>query len=81
GLTISTDNQTMETKFEASFTKITFTQLTTAPIEQHFKSPSPAAKSKTAGVANKGTQTPSDNSKSSSGAKQSKSVLTSILGR
>ncbi len=54
GLTISTDNQTMETKFEASFTKITFTQLTTAPIEQHFKSPSAAAKSKTAGVANKG---------------------------
>ncbi|MEF6511331.1 hypothetical protein U9317_04115 [Escherichia coli] len=32
GLTISTDNQTMETKFEASFTKITFTQLTTAPL-------------------------------------------------
>ncbi|EKI3323788.1 hypothetical protein PEH87_001577, partial [Salmonella enterica] len=79
GLIISTDNQTMETKFEASFTKITFTQLTTAPIEQHFKSPSVAAKSKTAGVANKGAQTPADNSKSGSG--KSKSVFTAILGR
>lgn len=79
GLIISTDNQTMETKFEASFTKITFTQLTTAPIEQHFKSPSVAAKSKTAGVANKGGQTPVDNSKSGSG--KSKSVFTAILGR
>lgn len=80
GLTISTDNQTMETKFEASFTKITFTQLTTAPIEQHFKSPSAAAKSKTAGVANKGAQTPADNSKKSNGTSQSKSVMTSLKG-
>lgn len=74
GLTISTDNQTLDTKFEASFTKITFTQLTTAPIEQHFKSPSPAAKSKTAGVANKGSQTPADN------ATKAKKVETSFLG-
>ena len=74
GLTISTDNQTQDTKFEASFTKINFTKLTTTAIEQQFKSPSPAAKSKTAGVANKGTQTPADNSKKSS---QSKSVLRS----
>ncbi|EAN2043027.1 hypothetical protein RS429_004572 [Salmonella enterica] len=80
GLLISTDNQTMETKFEASFTKITFTQLTTAPIEQHFKSPSVAAKSKTAGVANKGAQTPAGNSKKSNGASQSKSVMTSLKG-
>ncbi|EPB4210646.1 phage baseplate protein, partial [Yersinia enterocolitica] len=77
GLTISTDNQTLETKFEASFTKINFTQLTTTAIEKHFKSPSPAAKSKTAGVANKGTQTPADNSKTSG---QSKSVMTSLKG-
>lgn len=79
GLTISTDNQTQDTKFEAIFTKISFTQLTTAPIEQHFKSPSAAAKSKTAGVANKGAQTPADNSKNGSG--KSKSVFTAILGR
>ncbi|EKN3738028.1 hypothetical protein OU751_002558 [Yersinia enterocolitica] len=77
-LTISTDNQTLDTKFEASFTKINFTQLTTTAIEKHFKSPSPAAKSKTAGVANKGAQTPADNAKTSG---QSKSVFTSILGR
>ncbi|EPY0179294.1 TPA: phage baseplate protein [Salmonella enterica subsp. salamae serovar 21:z10:[z6]] len=77
GLTISTDNQTMETKFEAVFTKISFTQLTTTPIEQYFKSPSVAAKSKTAGVANKGAQTPADNSRSSS---QSKSVWTALNG-
>ncbi|ELI8406998.1 hypothetical protein RSJ44_003708 [Yersinia enterocolitica] len=76
GLTISTDNQTQDTKFEASFTKINFTKLTTTAIEQQFKSPSPAAKSKTAGVANKGTQTPADNSKA--GAKRSKSVATSV---
>lgn len=75
GLTISTDNQTQDTKFEAIFTKISFTQLTTAPIEQHFKSPSAAAKSKTAGVANKGAQTPADNSKKSG---QSKSVAYSF---
>ncbi|EBV7108629.1 hypothetical protein XT60_001996 [Salmonella enterica subsp. enterica serovar Oranienburg] len=75
GLTISTDNQTMETKFEAVFTKISFTQLTTTPIEQYFKSPSVAAKSKTAGVANKGAQTPADNSRSSG---QSKSVWTAL---
>lgn len=84
GLTISSDNQTEDTKFEATFTKVSFTKLTTAPIEQHFKSPSTAAKSKTAGVANKGAQTPADNSKSS----QSKSLLQAsvdagkaILGR
>lgn len=85
GLTISTDNQTMETKFEANFTKVTFTQLTTAPVEKYFKSPSAAAKSKTAGVANKGVQTPADNSKVSDGGRGSKSVLTSakeaIFGR
>ncbi|ELI8387180.1 hypothetical protein RSI86_004330, partial [Yersinia enterocolitica] len=75
GLTISTDNQTLETKFEASFTKINFTQLTTTAIEKHFKSPSPAAKSKTAGVANKGSQTPADNSKVSS---ESNSFATSV---
>ncbi|EIJ2631166.1 hypothetical protein LIR60_000789 [Escherichia coli] len=75
GLTISTDNQTLETKFEASFTKITFTQLTTTPIERHFKSPSAAAKSKTAGVANKGAQTPADNTKS----RQEKSSLKAIV--
>ncbi|EKN5984136.1 phage baseplate protein [Yersinia enterocolitica] len=72
GLTISTDNQTLETKFEASFTKINFTQLTTTAIEKHFKSPSAAAKSKTAAVANKGAQTPADNSRA--GAKQSESL-------
>ncbi|EEC2775957.1 DUF2280 domain-containing protein [Salmonella enterica] len=77
GLTISTDNQTMETKFEAVFTKISFTQLTTTPIEQYFKSPSVAAKSKTAGVANKGAQTPADNSRISG---QSKSVWTALNG-
>lgn len=77
GLTVSSDNQTDDMKFEATFTKVSFTQLTTAPIEQHFKSPSEAAKSKTAGVANKGAQTPADNSRSSG---QSKSVLTSIKG-
>lgn len=77
GLTISTDNQTMETKFEASFTKITFTKLTTTAIEKHFKSPSAAAKSKTAAVANKGAQTPADNSKTSG---QSRSVLSSVKG-
>ncbi|EAN2613095.1 hypothetical protein K5I76_003844 [Salmonella enterica] len=77
GLTITTDNQTMETKFEAVFTKISFTQLTTTPIEQYFKSPSVAAKSKTAGVANKGAQTPADNSRSSG---QSKSVWTALNG-
>lgn len=77
GLTISTDNQTEETKFEATFVKVRFTQLTTAPIEQHFKSPSAAAKPKTAGVANKGAQTPADNSR---GNGQSKSVLTSLKG-
>lgn len=77
GLVISTDNQTMETKFEANFTKVNFSQLTTAPIEQYFKSPSAAAKSKTAGVANKGAQTPADNSSS----KTPKSVLTTLLGR
>lgn len=71
GLTISTDNQTMETKFEVNFTKVNFTQLTTAPVERYFKKPSAAAKSKTSGVANKGAQTPSDNSKSN----RSKSVL------
>ncbi|MFU0912944.1 phage baseplate protein [Kluyvera intermedia] len=78
GLTISTDNQTQDTKFEASFTKINFTKLTTTAIEQQFKSPSPAAKSKTAGVANKGTQTPADNSKTRSGASRAKSVATSV---
>ncbi|EEO0341361.1 hypothetical protein GID45_12135 [Salmonella enterica] len=77
GLTISTDNQTQDTKFEAIFTKISFTQLTTTPIEKHFKSPSAAAKSKTAGVANKGAQTPADNSRSSG---QSKSVWTALNG-
>ncbi|EDQ2391758.1 hypothetical protein RU50_002751 [Salmonella enterica subsp. enterica] len=77
GLTITTDNQTMETKFEAVFTKISFTQLTTTPIEQYFKSPSVAAKSKTAGVANKGAQTPADNSRNSG---QSKSVWTALNG-
>lgn len=77
GLVISTDNQTLETKFEANFTKLNFSQLTTAPIEQYFKSPSAAAKSKTSGVANKGAQTPADNSK----GKQSKSVFSAILGR
>ncbi|WP_313486687.1 phage baseplate protein [Atlantibacter hermannii] len=74
GLTISTDNQTLDTKFEANFTKVNFTQLTTAPVERYFKKPSAAAKSKTAGVANKGAQTPSDNSKSG----QSKSVAYSF---
>lgn len=77
-LVITTDNQTQETKFEAGFTKINFTKLTTMAIEQQFKSPSAAAKSKTAGVANKGSQTPVDNSKSS--ATKSKSVLTSVKG-
>ncbi|HFI1947401.1 TPA: phage baseplate protein [Yersinia enterocolitica] len=77
GLTISTDNQTLETKFEASFTKINFTQLTTTAIEKHFKSPSATAKSKTAAVANKGAQTPADNSKTSG---QSRSVLSSVKG-
>lgn len=77
GLVISTDNQTMETKFEANFTKVSFSQLTTAPIEQYFKSPSAAAKSKTAGVANKGAQTPADNSKNSG---KSKSVMTALKG-
>lgn len=75
GLTISTDNQTLETKFEASFTKVNFSQLTTAPIEQYFKSPSAAAKSKTAGVANKGAQTPADNTK----ARQSKSTVYAVV--
>ncbi|HDG1686923.1 phage baseplate protein [Kluyvera cryocrescens] len=75
GLVISTDNQTSETKFEASFTKVNFSLITTAPIEQHFKSPSAAAKSKTAAVANKGAQTPADNSKQSN---QSKSVAYSF---
>lgn len=75
-LVITTDNQTQETKFEAGFTKINFTKLTTTAIEQQFKSPSSAAKSKTAGVANKGSQTPADNSKST----KPKSVLTSLKG-
>lgn len=75
GLVISTDNQTLETKFEANFTKVNFSQLTTAPIEQHFKSPSAAAKSKTAGVANKGAQTPADNTK----ARQSKSTAYAVV--
>lgn len=79
GLIISTDNQTADTRFEINLTKINFTQLTTTPIEQHFNSPSAAAKSKTAGVANKGAQTPADNSKSS--GKSNKSVFTTILGR
>jgi hypothetical protein len=80
-LVFSTDNQTMETKFQAGFTKVNFTQLTTTAIEQQFKSPSPAAKSKTAAVANKGTQTPADNSKSSSSsnaAGQSKSIAKAV---
>ncbi|WP_313051824.1 phage baseplate protein [Atlantibacter hermannii] len=84
GLTISTDNQTLETKFEASFTKITFTQLTTTPIERHFKSPSSAAKSKTAGVANKGAQTPADNTKSrqeKSSLKATVDAVKSLYGR
>lgn len=80
GLVISTDNQTLETKFEASFTKVSFTQLTTAPVEQYFKSPSAAAKSKTAGVANKGAQTPADNSKSGDGKVKSKSLATALKG-
>ncbi|MBP2156859.1 phage baseplate protein [Erwinia rhapontici] len=79
-LTITTDNQTMEDKFEAGFTKVNFTKLTTTAIEQQFKSPSPAAKSKTAGVANKGSQTPADNSKTSPGESKSKSVLSSLKG-
>ena len=73
GLTISTDNQTEETKFEATFSKVSFTRLTTTPIELHFKSPSAAAKSKTAGVANKGAQTPA-------GSGKSKSVATALKG-
>lgn len=77
GLVVSSDNQTDDTRFEANFTKVNFSQLTTAPIEQHFKSPSAAAKSKTAGVANKGAQTPANNSSS----KTTKSVLTTLLGR
>lgn len=79
GLTLSTDNQTMETRFEATFTKISFTQLTTTPISRYFKSPSAAAKSKTAGVANKGAQTPADNSNGASSSKP-KSVLSALKG-
>ncbi len=84
GLTIGTDNQTQDTRFEARFTKINFTQLTTTPIERHFKSPSPAAKSKTAGVANKGAQTPADNTKSrqeKSSLKATVDAVKSLYGR
>lgn len=84
GLTISTDNQTMETKFEVNFTKVNFTQLTTAPVERYFKKPSPAAKSKTAGVANKGAQTPADNTKSrqeKSSLKATVDAVKSLYGR
>ncbi|ARJ43308.1 hypothetical protein B1H58_15545 [Pantoea alhagi] len=80
GLALNTDNQTMETRFEATFTKINFTQITTTPISRYFKSPSAAAKSKTAGVANKGAQTPADNSKVSGGPVRSKSLATSLKG-
>lgn len=62
-LSISKDNQSDHTRFEATFTKISFTKLTTAKIERHFKSPAPAVKGKTSEVVNKGSQTPANNGK------------------
>lgn len=71
-LTITSDNNTNEIKFTASFVQVNYLTLVYVEISENYKSPSDAVSGKTSDEASKGGQNPEENTE--------RSLLSSILG-
>lgn len=80
GVTITRDNQRNALTFSLTAQKFRFAETIFANISSFYKKPAPAVKSQTAGVSDKGVQSPTG-AAGSAGATKEKSVLSSILGR
>lgn len=83
GVTITRDNQRNALTFSLTAQKFRIAKTIFANISSLYKAPAPAVKSQTAGVSDKGVQSPTSDSTpgSSAGKKKEKSVLSSIFGR
>lgn len=80
GVTITRDNQRNALTFSLTAQKFRIAKTIFANISSFYKAPAPAVKSQTAGVSDKGVQSPTG-AAGSAGATKEKSVLSSIFGR
>lgn len=80
GVTITRDNQRNALTFSLTAQKFRIAKTIFSNISSFYKAPAPAVKSQTAGVSDKGVQSPTG-AAGSAGATKEKSVLSSIFGR
>ena len=71
-LTVTSDNQTNDVTFTASFTEINYIQLVYVEVSENYSSPAGAVSGKTSDNADKGGQNPEENTETS--------LLSSIFG-
>jgi hypothetical protein len=64
-LTITSDNQTNDVRFTASFIQVNYLQLVYVEVSENYSSPSGATSGKTSDEANKGGQNPEENKETS----------------